>query len=381
MSDFFKSIVDDLRDDDVHVMADGKGSAEFTSYIDTGCYMLNALISGSLFGGMADNKVLAVAGESSTGKTFFALGIVKQFLDKFPDGGVMYYDTESAITKDMMESRGVDSRRVIIGEPATIQDFRTKSLRFLEAYGKAKSRPPLLIVLDSLGMLSSVKEIEDTDQGKDTRDMTKAPLIKGLFRVLRLKLAKLHVPMVVIGHTYAAIGAYVPTQELSGGSGLKYSSDSILTIRKSKDKDGTEVVGVIVKGRMYKSRMSRENQEAAMRISYDKGLDRYYGLLEFAEEAGVVQRIGNKYVFPTIADKKFFKKEIMEDPERFWTDAMLRRLEPLIRAKFQYGVGEPLPPEDEDDGVSADDGTSDPIDALKAMAEVAHDPETGEILD
>lgn len=211
MSDFFKSIVDDLKDEDVHVMADGRGSAEFTSYVDTGCYMLNALISGSLYGGMADNKVLAVAGESSTGKTFFALGIAKQFLDKFPTGAVLYYDTESAITKKMMENRGIDPRRVIVSEPATIQDFRTKSLKFLEKYGAtpADKRPPLLIVLDSLGMLSSVKEIEDTDAGKDTRDMTKAPLIKGLFRVLRLKLAKLHVPMVVIGHTYAAIGCMI----------------------------------------------------------------------------------------------------------------------------------------------------------------------------
>lgn len=157
--------------------------------------------------------------------------------------------------------------------------------------------------------------------------------------------------------------SYVPTQELSGGSGLKYSSDSILTIRKSKDKDGTEVVGVIVKGRMYKSRMSRENQEAAMRISYDRGLDRHYGLLEFGEEEGIIERVGNKYVFPTIPDKKFFKKEILEQPERFWTREMLDLLEPAINRKFQYGVKEDMP-EEEDDGV----------------AEVPHDPETGEVL-
>lgn len=337
--DFFRSIVDELADEDVHVMADKKSSAEFTGYIDTGCYMLNALVSGSLFGGMADNKVLVVAGESSTGKSFFALGIAKSFLDQHPAGAVLYYDTESAIAEKMASSRGIDTKRVIIGEPQTLQDFRKKCLDFLAKYSARDpaTRPPLLIILDSLGMLSSTKEIEDTAEGKDTRDMTKAQLIRGIFRVLRLKLAKLHVPMIVTGHTYAQVGNYFPGQELSGGGGLRYSSDSILMIRKSKDKDGTEVVGVIIKGAMYKSRLSRENQSAAMQLSYDTGLNRYYGLLEFAEECGAVERVGNKYVFPHLPDQKFFKKKIVEDPEMFWTREMLELLEPEINAKFMYG--------------------------------------------
>lgn len=337
--DFFRSIVDELNDEDVHVMADGKGSAEFTGYIDTGCFMLNALVSGSLFGGMADNKVLTVAGESSTGKSFFALGIVKSFLDQNPSGAVLYYDTESAVVKKMAESRGIDTSRVIIGEPQTLQDFRTKCLSFLEKYASRdpSTRPPLLIVLDSLGMLSSIKEIADTAEGKDTRDMTKAQLIRGIFRVLRLKLAKLHVPMIVTAHTYASVGSYYPTQELSGGGGAKYSSDSILMIKKSKDKDGTDVVGVIIKGSMYKSRLSRENQQAAMQLSYDTGLNRYYGLLEFAEECGAVDRVGNKYAFPHLPDQKFFKKAILEDPEKFWTREMLELLEPEVNKKFMYG--------------------------------------------
>lgn len=219
MSDFFRSLVEELKDEDVSIASDGQSSAEFTSFIDTGCYMLNALISGSIFGGMPDNKVLVLAGESSTGKTYVALGIVSNFLKQFPEGGVIYYDTESAITEKMMRDRGIDSSRVIIGEPSTLQDFRTKALKFLETYAGRKDRPPVLMVLDSLGMLSSSKEMQDTAEGKDTKDMTKAQLIRGIFRVLRLKMAKLHVPMIVTGHTYAAVGCMIGETlvKMSGG--------------------------------------------------------------------------------------------------------------------------------------------------------------------
>lgn len=377
MQDFFRSIVDELKDDDVSVMADGRGSAEFTSYVDTGCYMLNALISGSLFGGMADNKVLVVAGESSTGKTFFALGIVKEFLEKYPGSAVMYYDTESAITRDMVSARGIDPDRVIVGEPQTLQDFRTKAITFLDRYGATPKdkRPPLMVVLDSLGMLSSLKEMEDTTAGKDTRDMTKSQLVRGVFRVLRLKLAKLHVPMIVTGHTYASIGTYGTPQELSGGGGVKYASDSILMIRKSKDYDekAKETVGVFIKGRMYKSRLSRENQDASMRLSYSSGLDRYYGLFDFCLENGVVlgrEGKASKYSFPHIPDKKFFRSEIDADPERFWTREILEMMEPAINRVFQYGAGEK--PLDEDDDVKFDPETGeileDQMATLRAMA-------------
>jgi RecA/RadA recombinase len=345
MSDFFRTIVEELKDEDMSMAVDGQGSAEFTSFIDTGCYMLNAIISGSIYGGMPDNKVLVLAGESSTGKTYVAMGIVKHFLDHNPEAGVIYYDTESAVTKDMMLNRGIDTKRVIIGEPSTLQDFRTKALNFLAKYAEApeKNRPPVLMVLDSLGMLSSTKEMTDTAEGKDTRDMTKAQLIRGLFRVLRLKLAKLHIPMIVTGHTYAAVGAYVPMQVLSGGGGLQYASDSIVFLSKSKDKDGKDVIGNILTGKMFKSRLSRENKAAQMRLSYDTGLDRYFGLLEMAEEAELVKRIGNRYEFPN--GEKYFRKAIDEDPSSIWTKDLLELLDEKIKAKFQYGSGEKVSPD------------------------------------
>ena len=223
MTNFFRSLVDEIKDADTCIAADGTGSAEFGGFIDTGSYVLNAALSGSLYGGIPDNKITAFAGESATGKTFFVLGVVRAFLDKNPTGGVVYYDTEAAVTKDMMEDRGIDTNRVILAEPDTIQKFKTHALKMIEAYEKQPEdkRPPMMFVLDSLGILSTSKEMEDSLEGKDTRDMTKSQIIKAAFRVLTLKLAKVRVPMLVTNHVYEVVGSYIPQKEISGGSGLK----------------------------------------------------------------------------------------------------------------------------------------------------------------
>lgn len=219
MTDFFKSLVKELKDPNTSILEDGESSAEFSGCIDTGSYILNAVLSGSLYGGVPNNKITAFAGESATGKTFFVLGVVKQFLEDNPTGGVIYYDTEAAVTKDMMSKRGVDTKRVVIAEPDTIQKFRTHAMKVLESYEKQPkdSRPPMMMVLDSLGLLSTTKEVEDTTEGKDVRDMTKSQVIKGAFRVLTLKLAQVGVPMLVTNHVYELVGSYVPTKEMGGG--------------------------------------------------------------------------------------------------------------------------------------------------------------------
>ena len=151
MSDFFRNLVDDMKDEDTSIMGDGKGAAEFGGTIDSGSYMLNAVLSDSIFGGIPNNKITAFAGESATGKTFFVLGVAKQFLQDNPDGGIVYYDTEAAVTKQMMEERGVDTSRVIISQPDIIQKFRTHAMKTIDMYEKTPDRPPMLFILDSLG--------------------------------------------------------------------------------------------------------------------------------------------------------------------------------------------------------------------------------------
>jgi RecA/RadA recombinase len=333
--DFLKDMVKGI--DNTNLLSEGGNSSEYSGSIDTGSYALNALMSGSIYGGVPNNKIVAFAGESATGKTFFVLSVLKTFLDKNPEGGVIYFDTEAAVTKGMMADRGIDTARVVIAEPSSIEEFRTSATRILTNYidTPAESRKPMLMVLDSLGMLSSMKELEDTEAGANKRDMTKAQLLRGTFRVLSLKLAKANVPLLVTNHVYDVVGAYIPTKEISGGSGLKYAASSIIMLGKKKDKDGTEVVGNIVKATTHKSRFTKENKKIEIKLSYDKGLDRYYGLLDLAEKYDIIKKVSTRYELPD--GSKVFGKAINSDPEKYFTPELLEQLDACAAKEYMYG--------------------------------------------
>ena len=347
MSDFLRDIVTQIKDEDTNIAADGKSSGEFSGYIDTGSYILNAALSGTIYGGVPNNKVTTFAGESATGKTFFVLGVMQQFLKDNPEGGVIYFDTEAAVTKEMMEQRGVDTSRVAISEPDTIQKFRHTALQVVEKY-KAQpedQRKPMMMILDSLGQLSSTKEVEDTAEGKETRDMTKSQVIKATFRVLNLALAKIQVPLLVTNHVYDVVGSYIPMKEMSGGSGLKYTASTIVYLSKKKDKDGTAVVGNIIKAKLHKSRLTKENSEVEVQLSYSDGLNRYYGLLDLAEKYGIIKKVSTRYELPD--GRKVFGKEINKNPEQYFTDDILHQLDIAAQTEFTYGNH--LPGDEEDD--------------------------------
>ena len=289
--DFLKDIVKEIGDEYTQIAAD---IDETERYIDTGSYIFNAVVSGSVFGGVSSNKITAIAGESSTGKTYFSLAVVKNFLDNNPDGYCLYFDTEAAVNKGLLESRGVDLTRTVVVNVVTIEEFRTKALKAVAKYLEMpiEERKPCMFVLDSLGMLSTEKEIRDALDDKQVRDMTKSQLVKGAFRMLTLKLGQADIPLIVTNHTYDVIGSYVPTKEMGGGSGLKYAASTIIYLSKKKEKDKTEVVGNIIKAKTVKSRLSRENKTAEIRLYFDeRGLDRYYGLLELGEIGGLWKNV------------------------------------------------------------------------------------------
>ena len=225
--DFLKDVLKEI-DDDYSQIASQIDNTE--QYIDTGSFIFNALVSGSIFGGVSRNKITAIAGETSTGKTYFSLAVVKNFLKNNPDGGVMYFDTESAITKDLLVSRGLDLERIGVISVVTVEQFRNRALKVVDKYLQLpeNERKPLMFVLDSLGMLSTEKEIKDVLDDKQIRDMTKSQLVKGTFRMLTLKLGQAKIPLIVTNHTYDVIGSYIPTKEMGGGSGLKYAASTIV---------------------------------------------------------------------------------------------------------------------------------------------------------
>ena len=334
MTGFLKNAIKNAGNEFGVIAADGIDASDVDGYVDTGSHIFNALVSGSLWGGLPNNKITAIAGESATGKTFFALGVCKSFLEN-PEANVVFFESESAITKDMIEQRGIDSSRLAILPVTTVQEFRYQALQVLDLYEKEGEGKPLLLCLDSLGMLSTTKELEDTEAGKETRDMTRSQIVKSTFRVLTLKLGKLKVPMLMTNHTYDVIGSMFPTKEMGGGSGLKYAASSIIYLSKKKDKDGTEVVGNIIHCKTYKSRLTKENQMVDVRLSYTKGLDQYYGLLELAIEAGVFKSVSTRVELPD--GTKTFGKTINNDPEKYYTDEVMQKLDEFARNKFTYG--------------------------------------------
>jgi RecA/RadA recombinase len=332
--DFLKEIVKEIGDEYTQVAADIEETERF---IDTGSYIFNGLVSGSIFGGVSSNKITAIAGESSTGKTYFSLAVVKNFLDSNPDGYCLYFDTEAAVNKGLLESRGINLDRLVVVNVVTIEEFRSKALRAVDIYLKTseEDRKPCMFVLDSLGMLSTEKEIRDALDDKQVRDMTKSQLVKGAFRMLTLKLGQANIPLIVTNHTYDVIGSYVPTKEMGGGSGLKYAASTIIYLTKKKEKDQKEVIGNIIKAKTHKSRLSKENKEVNIRLYYDeRGLDRYYGLLELGEIGGLWKNVAGRYL---MNEKKIYAKEILKNPSEYFTDDIMEKLDNIAKEHFSYG--------------------------------------------
>ena len=338
MNDFLKDVIKETGNEYASLVSEGLDAGDVDSFIDTGSYTFNALLSGTIFGGLPSNKITAIAGEAATGKTFFALGIVKHFLDKNKDAGVIYFESESALTKDLVEARGIDSKRMVVVPVATVQEFRHQSIKVIDKYLEQDEdkRKPLMFVLDSLGMLSTTKEMEDTADGKETRDMTRSQIVKAAFRVLTLKLGKAKVPMIMTNHTYDVIGSMFPQKEMGGGSGLKYAASNIVYLSKRKEKDGKEIIGNVIHCKNYKSRLTKENAMIDVRLTYDKGLDQHYGLLDLAVKYGIFKSVSTRIELPD--GSKQYAKTINNEPDKFFTKDVLAKIDEAAKKEFLYGA-------------------------------------------
>ena len=331
---YLKNLIRVTGNEFASIVEEGVAAADVSGYIDTGSYIFNALLSGSIYDGLPDNKITALAGESATGKTFFALGMCKQFLEDNADAAVIYFESESATSKKMIEERGIDSSRIMMVPVTTVQEFRTQAIRILDQYMEDKTDMKMLFVLDSLGMLSTTKEIADTTSGAETRDMTRAQLVKGAFRVLTLKLAKAGVALVVTNHTYDQMGLFAK-RVMGGGSGLKYAASSILFLSRKKEKEGTEVIGNIIHCKNEKSRLTVENRVVDVMLTYKKGLDRHYGLLDLAIKYGIFKKSSTRVELPDGTTQ--FAKTINNNPEKYFTTEILDKLDEVAKQEFLYG--------------------------------------------
>lgn len=268
--------------------------AKIDEWIPTGSYILNAAMSGSLFGGMPNRRSLTLSGMESTGKTFLSLSIARnaQAMGYF----VIYYDSEGAIDIDFVKRLGIDTTKFRIENVNTVEEFATLTAKLNETVSNirkdGKIPPKVMVVLDSLGNLTSLKEKTDTTSGSEKRDMTKQQAIRRMFRVVGNDFAKNAIPFVICAHTYEKVGSYIPGQEVSGGGGVKYSSSIIFMLSKSKlvDKDSEEYVkkqgidatriGIVVTVTPIKQRFARPIK-VQLHIPFYKKPNPYVGLEKY----------------------------------------------------------------------------------------------------
>jgi RecA/RadA recombinase len=341
MSDFLKTFIKESGNQFASLVDDGLEGSDVKSYVDTGCYILNGLVSGDIFKGFPDNKIIALAGEQATGKTYITMGMISKFLNDNPEAVVLYFDSEQAVTSDMFRSRGIDPKRVAVFPVSTVEEFRRQAITIVDKYLEmpVEKRKKTMMVLDSLGMLSTSKEMNDTAEGKEVRDMTRAQVIKSTFRVLTVKLGVAHIPMIFTNHTYDVVGAYVPTKEMGGGAGLKYAASIIVYLSKKKDKNADgEVVGNIIHCRLNKGRFTKENKMVDVRLNYETGLDPYYGLIDLAVEHGILSKTAGRVELPN--GSKIFEKQMYETPEKYFTEELLNKINEAAVKEFCYGTSE-----------------------------------------
>lgn len=319
------------------VAADGI-AGDVTGYYDTGSFTLNAALSGSIYGGLPNNGVTAFAGEKGCGKSFYAISIARLFLKDNPEGFVYYFETENAITLDSLEGRDIDLKRFAILPVGTVEEFRTQAIGIVDGYADAgENLPPMLFILDSLGGLSTKKEIEDMTEGKEKRDMTRAQLIRGAFRVMTLKMGLVKVPLICTNHIYDVVGSYIPTKKMGGGSGLDYAASTVVMLSKSRDRDKTtkKVRGVVLTAFIDKGRLTTEATKVETYLDFAEGLDRYYGLLDLAVEFGIVTKSTKGCEFPNgLAGAE---EKVQNEPEKYFTKDVLDAIDEKCKEAFKYG--------------------------------------------
>lgn len=285
-------------------MLDVNPIAKIDEWIPTGSYILNAALSGSLFGGLPNRRSLVLAGDEGTGKTFIALSICRNAIKMGYD--IIYFDSEGSIDVEFVTKLGVDASRVRLQPVNTVEEFSHIAAQIVDQFEKAKKAgqpvPKVLVVLDSLGNLSSEKEKEDTTKGDNKRDMTKQQAIRKLFRVNGLQFAMHGIPFVINNHVYDAMSMFTP-KEISGGGGVKYNASIIFMLGKGKLKDDAgekqvekdkniEVtkVGITVYVTPFKQRFARPIK-VQFHIPFYKPINPYVGLEKFVswDSCGIIR--------------------------------------------------------------------------------------------
>jgi RecA/RadA recombinase len=327
------------------IAIDGIIGGDIKNYVNSGSYILNAILSGDIYKGFAAGKVTALAGRKGSGKSFILFKTVQQFLDENPDNLFILFESEGAVTQNMLRERGIDMERVLCAPIMTVEELRNQSITILDQFKEMEDRPNILIGLDSLGMLSTEFEIKTASENTNKADMGKrAQLIKSVFRTITLRLGIMNIPMIITNHTYSTMDMYSP-DVMGGGSGLEFAASTIIFLGKFADKEtikGKKVlVGNIVRCTVHKGRLTVEGSFGDILINFKTGINKYFGLLELAIEYKLIHRSGsNYYLGKKVDDEKLLaksKKELYNNADSIFDEDLLNLLNDAAGEKYKYG--------------------------------------------
>ena len=349
--------------------------SEIDHYIPTGNYHLNACLTGSLFGGYPNNRAVALAGPSGTGKTYLILNAIKQAQKQ--GYSIVFYDSENAVDKSLVEKFGIDASKFRYEPCNTVQEFRSSVTAITDVLIEQKKKgialPKIMVVLDSAGNLATQKEIDDAKTGSSKADMTRAKLLKSTFRIIMTQFGICKIPFLFTNHTYQTQDLF-SRQVGGGGTGPEYAASIILFLGKAKLKEGIEQTGIIVTAKPNKNRFAKPTN-IKFHISFNKGMNPYVGLEEYIGwdicgiERGrfITEGAFNKLTDPGKADCRIHlftkdKKEVtvyfqpsptarkicvkhLNDAvdlnqlytPQVLTEDVLKLIEPQVVAKFNYG--------------------------------------------
>jgi RecA/RadA recombinase len=278
---------------------------------------LNIALSGRIDGGLTPGLTL-FCGPSKHFKSLFSLILAKSYMDKYPESVLIFYDCEFGTPESYFDSLAIDKERVIHTPIMNMEEFKFDVIHQLQ---EIKRGDKVIFIIDSLGNMSSKKEMDDAIDGKSVTDMSRAKQMKSIFRMITPYLVKYDIPMVAVNHIYMTQEMY-SKPVVSGGTGIYLSADNIFILGRQQEKDGTELAGYNFIINVEKSRQSREKSKIPVTVKFEGGISKWSGLLEMSLESGHVIKPSNGWYSKVntetgeVEDKKYRIKDT--DTKDFW---------------------------------------------------------------
>lgn len=297
--------------------------------------IINAALSGSIRGGLSSGLTF-LAGPSKHFKSLLGLILVKAYMKKYKDAVCLFYDSEFGITPEYIAANGIDTSRVLHIPIEHLEQLKFDISKRLE---EIKRGDKVIIFVDSVGNLASKKEVEDALGEKSAADMTRAKVMKSLWRIVTPHLTIKDIPCIAINHTYTTMEMFAKTV-MGGGTGGMYSSNQVFIIGKAQEKDDTGIVGWNFTLNAEKSRYVKEKSKFPFLVTYERGINKWSGLLDIALESGHVIKPKKGYYSKVNMETGEVEKESYKEEDTnsigFWKDILEdENFDAFIGSKFK----------------------------------------------